>query len=109
MPDLPNRDQHDYCHDRDGDGKLDAADNCPDKANSDQDDNDYDSIGDVCDNCPNKSNHGQLDHDHDGIGDDCDSDYDMGNCMDNCRRELQRTRGTRSDLDRYLACLVDCN
>jgi hypothetical protein len=35
--------------DRDGDGVLDAADNCPDDANADQADRDADAIGDPCD------------------------------------------------------------
>ena len=35
--------------DRDGDGVLDAGDNCADDANADQADRDSDAIGDVCD------------------------------------------------------------
>jgi hypothetical protein len=36
-------------HDRDEDGVLDAADNCPDAANADQLDADNDGAGDICD------------------------------------------------------------
>tara|TARA_B110000259_G_C13990741_1_gene392360 strand:- start:789 stop:1724 length:936 start_codon:yes stop_codon:yes gene_type:complete len=41
----------DYCNDddRDNDGILNDADNCPDNYNPDQEDVDYDGIGDVCD------------------------------------------------------------
>jgi hypothetical protein len=77
--------------DADGDGKVDAADNCPSVANSDQDDDDGDGIGNVCDstprgadndadgigalddNCPSRANAGQADADRDGLGDACDS------------------------------------
>lgn len=38
--------------DRDGDGILDASDNCPQTANADQADIDSDGIGDVCDSAP---------------------------------------------------------
>jgi hypothetical protein len=38
--------------DRDGDGIADAADNCPDKANSDQADSDKDGVGNACEVLP---------------------------------------------------------
>ncbi|MFN9287546.1 MAG: thrombospondin type 3 repeat-containing protein, partial [Planctomyces sp.] len=39
--------------DRDSDGLIDPADNCPTTANADQLDADGDGVGDVCDQCPN--------------------------------------------------------
>ncbi len=57
--------------DSDGDGKLDAADNCPTKPNADQKDGDGDGAGDVCDNCPYQANPDQLDTNGDGKGDVC--------------------------------------
>jgi hypothetical protein len=38
--------------DRDGDGVVDAADNCPDNANADQGDADEDGVGDACETLP---------------------------------------------------------
>jgi hypothetical protein len=71
--------------DSDGDGVVDASDNCPDVANANQADLDRDGIGDVCDpdrdgdgvangadNCPDVANANQADLDRDGIGDVCD-------------------------------------
>ena len=72
--------------DTDGDGVLDANDNCTSVPNPDQADQDGDSVGDVCDpdrdgdgvdnltdNCPLIANPGQRDTDNDGVGDTCDS------------------------------------
>jgi hypothetical protein len=39
--------------DSDGDGRLDAYDNCPNTANPGQEDADRDGVGDACDACPN--------------------------------------------------------
>jgi photosystem II stability/assembly factor-like uncharacterized protein len=81
--------------DSDGDGVMDACDNCPDDFNPGQDDLDGDQLGDLCDdctdtdqdgygnpgypnpacdddNCPLIYNPDQLDTDGDGIGDVCD-------------------------------------
>lgn len=58
--------------DRDGDGRPDASDNCPDVANPDQADEDGDRIGDACDNCPHLVNGDQADGDGDKVGDVCD-------------------------------------
>jgi Thrombospondin type 3 repeat len=56
--------------DRDGDGVLNAVDNCPDIANADQADEDTDMVGDVCDPCPVSGDN--TDDDHDGVANDCD-------------------------------------
>ena len=72
--------------DSDGDGVMDACDNCPADYNPGQENNDHDSLGDVCDpdddndtivdsedNCPYVPNHNQDDTDEDGVGDACDN------------------------------------
>jgi len=97
-------------NDTDGDGVINAEDNCPGVANPDQEDADNDGIGDACDeelsiqpledpdqdsdgiadaddNCINVANNNQADLDNDGIGDVCDSDLDgdgVDNNNDNC-------------------------
>jgi syndecan 4 len=38
--------------DLDGDGIINSEDNCPENANTNQEDSDGNGIGDVCDNCP---------------------------------------------------------
>ena len=66
--------------DVDGDGVLNAADNCPERYNVDQHDEDSDGVGDVCDNCPTIANPNQSDVSEtnvpfqlpDGVGDACD-------------------------------------
>jgi hypothetical protein len=67
--------------DGDGDGVVDAADNCPELANSGQEDEDADDVGNVCDNCPHVSNADQANASEtaagvaaDGAGDACDPD-----------------------------------
>jgi len=73
--------------DPDGDGILDADDNCPDTQNPDQTDFDNDGTGDVCDNCREVENWDQRDSNYpeddntslDGMqhyGDICDPDFD---------------------------------
>lgn len=66
--------------DLDGDGILNASDNCPMRVNPDQHDEDGDGVGDVCDNCPVVANKNQSDTTEiqvplqlaDGVGDACD-------------------------------------
>lgn len=59
--------------DRDMDGLLDSADNCPQVGNADQANEDGDPLGDACDRCPHLSDDA-ADRDGDGIGDACDPD-----------------------------------
>lgn len=59
--------------DADGDGVLDADDNCPQTYNSDQADGDDDTVGDVCDNCVATQNPDQIDTDEDTFGNVCDN------------------------------------
>ncbi len=80
--------------DGDNDTVVDAEDNCPNTANTDQADMDGDGIGDVCDdsdgdgvfdfedNCPSIVNADQLDTDDDGMGDVCDDDDDNDGILD---------------------------
>jgi hypothetical protein len=66
--------------DVDGDGVMNAADNCPMTVNRDQHDEDGDGVGDTCDNCPAVANRNQSDTGEtqvalqlpDGVGDACD-------------------------------------
>lgn len=59
-------------NDTDGDGVLNAADNCPTVANASQHDEDGDKVGDACDNCPHLANADQANEDGDGVGTLCD-------------------------------------
>jgi hypothetical protein len=58
--------------DRDGDGRLDGVDNCPDTPNADQRDHELDGRGDACDTCPHLIDPIVADADGDGVGDACD-------------------------------------
>ena len=60
-----------YMADTDGDGRLDASDNCPLNANPDQADDDNDGVGNECDRCPGSDDH--ADADGDGVPDGCDT------------------------------------
>ncbi|MFO0746273.1 MAG: HYR domain-containing protein [Myxococcota bacterium] len=70
-----------YDPDADGDGVVDAGDNCPTTANPDQTDSDGDGLGDVCDVCAEVADPAQADRDGDGIGDAC-SDKDKDGVLD---------------------------
>jgi len=84
--------------DADGDGVLDAADNCQFVSNADQADNDGDSQGDVCDadddndgvsdaqpdNCQFVANPDQKDVDGDGKGTACDA-VELPTIKDQCK------------------------
>ncbi len=79
--------------DDDGDGVLNADDNCVCHFNPEQEDFDGDGIGDACDNCPLHFNPDQLDSNGDGIGDACELYYNpngdidgdtIPNRLDNC-------------------------
>ncbi len=69
----------DTAADNDGDGQVNATDNCPQASNPDQADIDGDGDGDACDNCIDTSNPTQFDVDQDGIGDACDNCVDIAN------------------------------
>lgn len=59
--------------DADGDGVLDADDNCPNQANTNQDNEDGDAKGDLCDPCPHLGAAlDDMDTDNDGVGNGCD-------------------------------------
>ena len=89
LPDLDGDGTRDSIDaDKDGDGIVNTADNCPARANASQRDcdadgagdtcdpdfidSDRDGLGDACDNCPTTPNPSQADADGDGIGDACD-------------------------------------
>jgi alpha-tubulin suppressor-like RCC1 family protein len=81
--------------DTDGDGSVDALDNCPWLSNSSQANHDTDDWGDACDanddnddfaddddNCPTISNDSQADLNNDDQGDVCDNDDDGDGVID---------------------------
>jgi len=73
--------------DEDDDGVTGCMDNCPQRANPEQEDEDADGRGNACDNCPAIANADQNDTDGDGLGDVCDPDDDndgIADAEDNC-------------------------
>lgn len=88
--------------DTDGDGVLDAKDNCKDTYNPDQEDEDGDRVGDFCDNCPFRANPSQTDKDHDGIGDDCFGDDPVVSKVTLTKERRHATCTSRANL-----CCVD--
>jgi len=107
--------------DVDGDGLLDATDNCPSRYNPDQLDTDGDQVGNLCDNCTGVVNPDQPDADEDGFGDACDncrvlhhhlqtdSDGDaVGDICDSCPEVV--ARGGVDPFGRSLGCIdFDCD
>jgi len=90
-PDQEDRDADgagDACDgDLDGDGFLNASDQCPDVWSVTNTNWDGDNFGDDCDNCMYTYNNDQADADRDGQGDVCDNDRDgdgVPNQTDNC-------------------------
>ncbi len=73
--------------DVDGDGVVNAQDNCPRFTNADQHDEDGDGVGDICDNCPTIANADQADTTEaaingqfpDGVGNACDQRPSVSN------------------------------
>lgn len=97
--------------DSDGDGVIDALDNCPTVPNPNQEnwngnslgdhceDSDGDGILDINDNCKGVANADQADMDGDGLGDLCDPDRDgdgVLNTSDNC---INVSNANQSDID----------
>ncbi len=92
LKDLDESKRKDGEKDYDGDGIVNAFDNCPTLANADQKDSNLDEKGDACgdfdsdgvmdavDNCPTTVNSLQQDDDGDGIGNACDPDFELGGC-----------------------------
>ncbi|MEA2141886.1 MAG: hypothetical protein QOI64_316 [Solirubrobacteraceae bacterium] len=71
-------DMHQGEADTDGDGKVDACDNCPSVANADQTDSNGNGMGDACDQPPppptcDEMHAGEADTDGDGTVDACDN------------------------------------
>jgi Thrombospondin type 3 repeat len=71
-PDATVADALDPDGDADGDGVMNAVDNCPFVPNPDQANEDGDTYGDACDPCPPFANDPEIDSDGDGVGDTCD-------------------------------------
>jgi hypothetical protein len=103
--------------DTDGDGILDATDNCPSVYNPLQEDSDGDHVGDACDGCPSDPNKaapgvcgcGTADTDTDGDG--------TPNCNDGCPNDPGKTApgvcgcgvpDVDTDGDGTLDCLDHC-
>ncbi|GEM_PF-4501123 len=76
-------------NDRDGDGKTDAEDNCPDKSNPDQADSDQDKKGDACD----------TDLDNDGMDDNWEKSHGLDANTNNANEDPDKDGLT--NLDEY--------
>jgi hypothetical protein len=75
--------------DTDGDDAPDCLDNCPADANPQQQDSDDDGYGDACDNCPEYANPEQTDANSNGVGDACEEpEKDYEDCNENGADDL---------------------
>jgi hypothetical protein len=109
----------------DGDGVLDAVDNCRFTQNPGQEDADGDGTGDACegdadsdgviddtDNCVDAPNAEQTDSDGDGAGDPCDEDSDgdtIENAADNCPSVSNQSQTDSDDDGTGDACDEDAD
>jgi hypothetical protein len=94
----------DVCDDSDGDGVVDATDNCRIVPNPDQRDGDGfegggDGVGTACDNCALVHNPGQADADSDGEGDACEGSTCTTPVADGCGATETCGNGVDDDCD----------
>jgi hypothetical protein len=106
--------------DFDGDGVVNAEDNCGAVYNPNQVDSDGDSLGNVCDNCPQDWNPDQANGDGDLTGDVCDpctdSDWDYygdpgypdDDCPDDNCPTVYNYDQTNSDTDQHGDACDNC-
>lgn len=104
--------------DTDGDGKVDAFDNCPITFNPGQENADGDDNGDDCDGCPDDVNKLAAGVCGCGVPDDDDSDGDgVPDCFDDCPNDPNKTDAgpcgcgqadVDSDGDLILDCFDNC-
>ena len=80
-------------------GVVDALDNCPARANDDQQDTDGDDVGEVCDDCTLVANADQRDTDGDGYGNICDADFDEDGFIDVADLGYMKARFFSTDPD----------
>ena len=90
--------------DTDGDSIPDDQDNCPQIANSKQQDKDSDGVGNVCDNCTLVANPSQCDANGDGYGNICDPDLDNNGLVETRDSRLFREVFGTSDPDADFDC-----
>ncbi|NNF15922.1 MAG: hypothetical protein HKN70_04200 [Gammaproteobacteria bacterium] len=96
--------------DLDGDGVIDAEDNCPAVANAAQLDSDSDLVGDACDNCILVANGGQdgnpsqCDTNGDGYGNACDGDLNNNGVINFVDLGMFKSVFTTADADADLNC-----
>lgn len=89
--------------DRDDDRVPDVLDDCPDRADPQQDNNDSDPVGDSCDNCPFTANPDQADGAGDGVGNRCRTDLDRDGFTD--ERDIARLAAAMGSHD--ICCDLD--
>ncbi|MEQ1802478.1 MAG: thrombospondin type 3 repeat-containing protein [Gammaproteobacteria bacterium] len=86
-------------NDSDGDGVLNAVDNCPLAANPGQQDGDGDGVGNACDNCVERSNANQRDTNVDGYGNICDADLNNSGMVTAADYAIFRARINTNNAD----------